>query len=156
MAFGAEGPLPLVFPGIDLEVLRIMIVCQLRPSVRRMARLAVNRKTLRYVVRVRRPLKIGLMALVTTGIGQLVVPVHVTRLASGRKMSTRQHEGSGRVVEKHRLPIVHQMAGCARCRKRSCNVVWVCNIVEISSMTIDALFRQTCVLIVHVAFVAGD
>lgn len=77
MALRATRPFPLMFAGVDPEVLLVVVERGRQPCRRGVARCAVVTELQRHVVRVRGNRKIGCMTLVAVDVRQLVIAVDV-------------------------------------------------------------------------------
>ena len=104
MAFAAGIPLSAVLAGIDPEILRVMVHRVGYPCSCTVAGRTIMREHLRHVIRIRHLLKIRLMTLVTIGVLQLIVAIHMTCLACCGTMRSREREIRRRVIERRRAP----------------------------------------------------
>lgn len=108
------------------------------------------------MVGIRRSLKISLMALITIRIRELIVAVGMARLAVRERMFSSQRELCRVVVERGRRPGVCVMTESACLRKSQGLVVRVYGRGKVAPMTIDAIHRKRCELVVDVTIVAGN
>ncbi len=92
--------------------------------------------------------KIGLMALITVRIHQLIIAVGVARLTRNCHVCTGQRKLRRCVVERGRRPGCRRVALIARLGKIACNVVGICRVLEICLMALKA--ARICQLIVAI------
>jgi hypothetical protein len=136
------------------ELCRVVIECCRLPCCRCMACLALMTEVARNVVRIRSSLEIRRVALITIGIGQLIIAVCVTRLALNGLVCTRQYELCCVVIECCRLPCRRRMADGTILRESLCLMIRICCVCEIRSVTVNAGSRQSRIEIIGMAIVA--
>jgi hypothetical protein len=105
------------------------------PGTRRVAARAGLRKIRRDMIRIRRALKIALMAgeAVFRRSGKTVV--HVTLIAGDSKMCAGERKLRAVVIEVRRQPGINRVAGQAIVREVAGDMVWVCRPLKIGLMT---------------------
>jgi hypothetical protein len=105
------------------------------------------------VIRVGRPVEVGLMALHASAAGQTVVIAYVALSTLQRSVRTRQSEASRGVIERRGGPIGRAMAGLACLWESGRRVWWVISAVEVRQVTTDAGRVGACqaVIAIHVA-----
>lgn len=86
MAGRAGLPLAAMLAGIDAKVLAVVVERRGQPRIQRVARRAIVREIQRHVIRIRRPLEIGLMAGIAIRGRARKTIVHVALIASGREV----------------------------------------------------------------------
>ena len=104
MTLRALCPSVQVMTRVYPEPPRIMIHRVWPPHTRAVARCTVMTEQLRHMIWIRDPLEIRLMTLVTVRVMQLVVTIHVARLARCCNVSTRQREERRVMIECRRAP----------------------------------------------------
>ena len=124
------------------------------PVGRRMTLRAIMVEVTRDMVRVRRPLEIGLMALIAIGIHQLVVAVGVACRALHGDVRTRQREARGTMIECRRVPVGRRVTLRAIMVEIAADVVRVCRLLEIRLVTLVAVRVRQLVVAVGVARLA--
>ena len=104
MTLSTLRPPVTVSPRVDSEPPRVMTHRVGGPHARAVAWRAVVAKQLRHMIWICDTLKIRLMTLVAIGVMQLVVAIHVARLARRRCVSTCQREGRRAMIKRRRTP----------------------------------------------------
>ena len=125
MTTGTCRPATLVSARIDPEVLLVVIEGRGAPGGCRVARRAIVAEICRHVIRIRRSLEIGLVALVAVGVGDLVVPVRMAVRAERGGVFAGQREMCRAVVERRGGPSARGVAGSARVTVVLCHMVRV-------------------------------
>ena len=108
----------------------------------------------RHVVRVCRLLELLLMALVAIRVMQLVVPIHVARLACCCNVGTCQREERCAVVECCRVPVRCRVTLRAIVTEVARHVVRVCRLLELLLMALEAIIVHQLIVPVRMARLA--
>jgi hypothetical protein len=133
----------------------VMIESRRLPGARRVAARAGLRKIRRDVIRIRRALKIALMAgeAVRRRAGEAIV--HVTQIACYGEMRAGERKLRAVVIEVRRQPGVNRMARQAIVRKIAGNVVRIRRSLKIRLVTGETIFRCAGKAIIDVALAAS-
>jgi hypothetical protein len=152
----ARLPFAAMLAGINAEILAVVIERRRRPRIHRVASGAIVRKIQRYVIGIRRPLKIRLMAgeAIHRRAGKAIV--HVALRASRRRMRAEQRKARFVVIESRWLPGVGGVAARASLRKIRRDVIRIRRVLKIALMAGETIFRRTGEAIVHVTLIACD
>ena len=135
------------------ETGRRVIKRRARPTGGRVALIARGREARLHVVRVGRPVEVGLMALRAGAAGQAVVVVHVALSALQRCVRTRQGKTSRSVIKGRRRPVGRAMARLAGLGESSRRVWRIIRAIEIGQVATDAscVGAGQVVVAIHVA-----
>jgi len=96
------------------------------PDCRRMTLGAIVAEVPGYVIRIRRLLEIRRMTLIAVSVLNLIVAVHVARLARCCSVRAREREIRARMIERRRSPCRCCVALCAVVTEVACHVVRIC------------------------------
>lgn len=98
-------PFTSVTPGVDPEIRGIVVDCVRCPHTRTVTHCAIMRELLRHMVWTVHLLEVRLMTLVAVRVHELVVAIHVTRLALHRGVRPCQREPGGAVIKRRTCPV---------------------------------------------------
>lgn len=129
----------------------VVIECSRRPTCRVMALRAIGGEGRRYVIWIRGPVVIGLVAAVTRCWQSRVVVIYVARRARNVDMRSGQWEGRCAVIERRSGPRRRCVAGCAGRRKSYRGMGWSVGPVVVGRVTGVAISGHGRVVAVHVA-----
>jgi hypothetical protein len=155
MALRTTRPFVTVCAGIDPEELRVVIVRRRSPSRCRVAWRAIMAQLQCHMIRVGRDCILRCMTLVAIVVGEIIVVVHMTRNTCCCNVSPREREIGVVVIERRRTPGSSRMTFCAILAEVSCNVIRVSRRVEIGLVAANACRRQSLVLVIDMALIAG-
>ena len=156
VAGGAALPLATVLAGINAEILAIVIECCRPPRIQRVASRAVTREIQRHVIRIRRPLKIRLMAGIAIHRRAGVAIIDVALIARRRHMRAEQRKARFAMIERRRLPRIRRVTGSTSMRKIRRNVIRISRVLKIALMTRETIHRRAGEAIIDMAQIARN
>lgn len=151
MAVGAQRPIPLVSTRVNLEVLEIVVERGRDPRRRRVTGTAVVAEICRHMVGVRRDGVVRLVALVTIGQCQPVVPPRMAVLTLNEEMFSGQGEPRADVTEGGREERGGCMARRAVVSEHSGHVIRVRRALVVGRMALVAIRVRELVIVIRVA-----
>lgn len=151
VAGGAALPLAAVLAGINAEILAIVIECCRPPRIQRVASRAVTREIQCHVIRIRRPLKIRLMAGIAIHRRAGVAIIDVALIARRRYMRAEQRKARFAMIERRRLPRIRRVTGSTSMRKIRRHMIRIGRVLKIVLMTRKTICCRTGITIIDVA-----
>lgn len=154
MARGAGLPPAEMLAGINAEVLRVVVKGRGHPGVERVAGGAIMREIQGHMIRIRRPLKIELMAGKAVRGRARETVVEVALIALCRSVRAGQGKTRAVMIERRRLPDAGGMARRAILREIPRHVVGIGGALIVRLMARKAIHGRAGVTIVGVAQIA--
>ena len=133
------------------EQRRAMVKRRWLPHCCAVALRTVMTEVSRHVIRIGCLLELCLMTLEAVHVMQLVVSIHVARLARCRYVGTCQREECRVMVKRRRIPVRRRVTLCAIVTEVACYVIRICRLLELCLMTLEAVRVMQLVVAAHMA-----
>jgi len=136
------------------EICRRMVECRPAPVNCTVTLLAVVAEVTGHMIGIRCAVKISCMALIAISVCQLVISIHVARLALSGNVGTSQREVRCRMIKCCRSPIHRRMAFSTIMAEIPCDVIRIRRSIEICCVALIAIGVSQLVVSIHMTCLA--